>query len=131
LLGAPPATASLDAAGVPADQLWHACEPSHQGVFRWSHATKLTWQIAGLPVFPCTLSIRIPVVNQIEPDFAARCNLHVRGQAVSMTQTGRDLKAEIMLADPGPPVPAIGKGDRPDMRKLGLGILVIDEDLPD
>jgi SAM-dependent methyltransferase len=113
---------------------WQEIEHEKRGrPYRWSSRNRLVWEFGELPAYPCTLRVRMPFVNQIEPGFAAKSRLAI-GEKERAPRIGagtlsadfeltaaRDRKIEVRTPDLASPS---DRGPSSDTRSLGLAVPV-------
>jgi SAM-dependent methyltransferase len=110
---------------------WHPAEDDGIWRYRWTGARSLLWNGRWGPV--ASLQVRIPVVQEVTPDFAARCELEVGGDRKPAVRDRGELVADfdvqgrtsgpIALHTPDPILPSQNKPDRPD-GPHGLAVLL-------
>jgi hypothetical protein len=70
----------------PRQEGWQGIEHEKPGPYRWTSRNRLIWEVRDLPAYPCTLRVRMPFVNQIEPGFAASSRIVVGESAPSRSE---------------------------------------------
>jgi SAM-dependent methyltransferase len=110
---------------------WHPVETDGIWRYRWTGARTVVWD--GNWGNVDTLQIRIPMVQEVEPGFADRCELEVggerkparrdRGELTADFDVRRSRSGPIALHMPDPPASRQSRSDRPQ-GPLGLAILL-------
>jgi 2-polyprenyl-6-hydroxyphenyl methylase/3-demethylubiquinone-9 3-methyltransferase len=76
----------------PDDVIWHAAEDDGIWRFRWTGAAAVVWEGRWDPV--STLQVRVPVLQEAEASFGAKCELELNGQRKPVWPDRGELVAE-------------------------------------
>ena len=84
---------------VPAEQAkcWHAVEGSPGAMFRWTKEAEIPWRLQPGKLPPGNITIRMDVVNEIEPGFIDGCILRVGKKDIPFRREGASLVASFTL----------------------------------
>jgi len=116
-----------------ATQELHPMEAGMTQPFRWTADQRLAWPLDVISDEPATVQVRIPFLMEIEPGFAAQCQVTLNDNATQVSLREGCIVAEaaevasgtatVALVMPNHKSPA-ELGRPPDSRKLGLALVV-------
>ncbi len=132
-LDAPTATSARAPQRARQTEAWHSVEQSGGLRFRWTRNSRIEWHAVLPEVRPLQMTINVPFVNQITPDFANACRIKIGRQSLTgklcadalvfETTLSRATSSGVVLHTPDPVSPHELRG-APDDRRLGLAIPV-------
>lgn len=117
---------------------WHGLESPHQGAFRWSARSTITWELGQLPCYPCDLLVTIPLLMRAYPAVLDGATLRAGDQSAPVMVVGTEIRARIAVPDasvreislctkdPCSPASLCGAADQ---RPLGIAVLARTEDV--
>jgi SAM-dependent methyltransferase len=116
-------------------QQLHPTEATQSQPFRWTTGRQLTWRINVISDEASIVQVRIPFVMEVQPGFAARCQVFLNDKEALVTVNEGSIVAEATGIAPGTVAVALVLPDHkspaelgrpPDGRKLGLALVVGD-----